>query len=96
VFGWSVTSSEHYTQWGIEGADFGGMVTMGERFPHEVPPHWLPYFATQDVDATSAAVVQAGGSVLMEPTSVPEGPRIALLRDPQGALFGVYRAGDQR
>ncbi|RPF31347.1 VOC family protein [Streptomyces sp. TLI_185] len=92
VFGWSVSASEHYTQWGIDGADFGGMVRMNEKFPPEVPPHWLPYFAVADVDATAT---EAGGTVLMEPTSVPDGPRIAVLRDPQAAMFGVYRAGDE-
>ncbi|MEV0172091.1 VOC family protein [Streptomyces sp. NPDC050803] len=91
VFGWSVNVSEHYTQWGIDGADFGGMVTMDDKFPHEVPAHWLPYFAVADVDDTTATTTEAGGTALMEPTSVPEGPRIAVLRDPQGAMFGVYR-----
>lgn len=92
VFGWSVNASERYTQWGIEGADFGGMVTMDDKFPHEVPAHWLPYFAVADVDVTASDATQAGGTVLMEPTSVPDGPRIAVLRDPQGAMFGVHRA----
>lgn len=96
VFGWSVNASEHYTQWGIEGADFGGMVTMDDKFPHEVPAHWLPYFAVLDVDMTAADATDAGGTILMEPTSVPEGPRIAVLRDPQGAVFGVYRAADEK
>ncbi|MCZ4511057.1 VOC family protein [Streptomyces sp. ActVer] len=95
VFGWTVNASEHYTQWGIDGADFGGMVEMGDKFPHEVPSHWLPYFAVEDVEATAEASTQADGGVLMEPTSVPEGPRIAVLRDPQGAVFGIYRAGDE-
>ncbi|WP_406165838.1 VOC family protein [Streptomyces sp. NBC_00996] len=95
VFGWTVTASENYPQWGIDGADFGGMVTMGDKFPHEVPSHWLPYFAVEDVDATADAVVQAGGHMLMEPTSVPDGPRIAVLRDPQGAAFGVHVAGEE-
>ncbi|WP_406181623.1 VOC family protein [Streptomyces canus] len=95
VFGWSVNSSEHYTQWGLDGADFGGMVTMDDKFPPEVPPHWLPYFAVEDVDSTTATATSAGGTVLMEPTSIPDGPRIAVLRDPQGAVFGVYLAGDE-
>ncbi|MEV6167137.1 VOC family protein [Streptomyces sp. NPDC051954] len=95
VFGWSVNSSAHYTQWGIDGADFGGMTTMDDKFPPEVPPHWLPYFAVADVDVTAATAAGAGGTVLMEPTSVPDGPRIAVLRDPQGAVFGVYLAGDE-
>ncbi|GAB2852287.1 VOC family protein [Streptomyces deserti] len=94
VFGWSATASERYTRWGVDGADFGGMVTMGDKFPHDVPAHWLPYFAVADVDATTA-VVQRHGTVLMVPTSVPGGPRLAVLRDPQGAMFGVYRAGDE-
>jgi predicted enzyme related to lactoylglutathione lyase len=96
VFGWSVNASDRYTQWGIDGADFGGMVTMDDKFPPEVPPHWLPYFAVEDVDATAGEAASAGGDMLMEPTSVPDGPRIAVLRDPQGAVFGVYLAGDER
>jgi predicted enzyme related to lactoylglutathione lyase len=95
VFGWTVHPSEHYTQWGIDGADFGGMMRMDDKFPPEVPPHWLPYFAVADVDATAATVTGAGGTVLMEPTSVPDGPRIAVLRDPQGAVFGVHVAGEE-
>jgi predicted enzyme related to lactoylglutathione lyase len=93
VFGWTVDAAERYTQWGVDGADFGGMVTMDDKFPPEVPAHWLPYFAVADVDATTA-VVQELGDVLMVPTSLPGGRRIAVLRDPQGAMFGVYRAGD--
>ncbi|AZP16014.1 VOC family protein [Streptomyces aquilus] len=93
VFGWSVDASEHYTQWGLDGADFGGMVTMDDKFPPEVPPHWLPYFAVENVDATAATATEASGTVLMEPTSVPDGPRIAVLRDPGGAVFGVYLPG---
>jgi predicted enzyme related to lactoylglutathione lyase len=96
VFGWSVTASRRYPQWSIDGADFGGMVTMDDKFPHEVPAHWLPYFAVEDVDTAAADTTDGGGTVLMEPTSPPDGPRIAVLRDPQGAMFGVYRAGDER
>ncbi|MER6350208.1 VOC family protein [Streptomyces sp. NPDC001595] len=96
VFGWTVGASDRYPQWGVDGADFGGMVTMDDKFPHEVPPHWLPYFAVADVDDSAATATEADGTVLMEPTSLPDGPRIAVLRDPQGAVFGVYRAGDER
>jgi len=95
VFGWSVTASARYPQWAIDGADFGGMVTMDEKFPHEVPAHWLPYFAVADVNTAAVDTTDSDGTVLMEPTSLPDGPRIAVLRDPQGAMFGVYRAGDE-
>ncbi|MGW7821540.1 VOC family protein [Streptomyces puniciscabiei] len=95
VFGWSVNASEAYTQWGIDGGDFGGMADMGDRFPPQVPPHWLPYFAVDDVDATAEVAQRAGGAIVLAPVSVPDGPRVAVLRDPQGAAFGVYRAGEE-
>ncbi|MQS15222.1 VOC family protein [Streptomyces kaniharaensis] len=93
VFGWSVSSSEQYTQWGLHGEDFGGMLVMDDRFPPQVPPHWLPYFSVADVDITVARATKLGADVLLPPTDVPGGPRIAVLRDPQGAAFGVYLAG---
>ncbi|MBV6697929.1 VOC family protein [Kitasatospora aureofaciens] len=92
VFGWSVTASEQYTQWGLNGADFGGMLVMDDRFPPQVPPHWLPYFSVADVDGTVARATALGADVLMPATDVPDGPRIAVLRDAQGAAFGVYLA----
>lgn len=95
VFGWTVNASEWYTQWGIGGEDFGGMADMGDRFPPEVPPHWIPYFAVADVDATAQVTVAAGGSVQVEPLSMGNVRRLAVLRDPQGAAFGVYAEADQ-
>ncbi|SOB80470.1 VOC family protein [Streptomyces sp. 1331.2] len=93
VFGWSVAPSEHYTQWGLAGRDFGGMLVMGENFPPEVPPHWLPYFAVADADNTVNRAVALGADVLMPPYSMQGGRRIAVLRDPQGAAFGIYSSG---
>ncbi|WP_031067126.1 VOC family protein [Streptomyces sp. NRRL WC-3742] len=93
VFGWSVAPSEQYTQWGLAGQDFGGMLVMGENFPPQVPPHWLPYFSVADVDLTVGRATGLGADVLMPATDVPDGPRIAVLRDGQGAAFGVYLAG---
>ncbi|MEV7927971.1 VOC family protein [Kitasatospora sp. NPDC088779] len=95
VFGWSVSLSEQYTQWGLGGEDFGGMLVMDDRFPPQVPPHWLPYFSVADVDNTVARASGLGADVLMAATDVPGGPRIAVLRDPQGASFGVYLAGTE-
>ncbi|WNZ13815.1 VOC family protein [Streptomyces sp. 11x1] len=95
VFGWSVSSGGDYPRWDIDGARFGGMITMDDKFPPEVPSHWLPYFAVEGVEDTARIVTEAGGTLLMEPTTVPEGPRIAVLRDPQGAVFGVRGAETQ-
>ncbi|MED7949475.1 VOC family protein [Streptomyces sp. BE303] len=95
VFGWTVGPSGQYTQWGLAGDDFGGMLVMGENFPPQVPPHWLPYFAVADVDVSAFRAGNLGADVLMAPAAVPDGPRIAVLRDPQGAAFGIYLAGSE-
>ncbi|KOV57202.1 VOC family protein [Streptomyces sp. MMG1121] len=92
VFGWSAEGSDQYTEWAVNGATFGGMADMGDRFPPEAPAFWMPYFAVTDVDATAETADRASGTVVMAPATVPDGPRIAVLRDPQGAAFGVYLA----
>ncbi|MCE7549503.1 VOC family protein [Streptomyces thermodiastaticus] len=96
VFGWSVNTSEWYTQWGMHGMDFGGVTALHHRFPVDVPPHWLPYFAVEDVDATTEVAVRAGGRALQEPTNVEGGPRLAVLRDGQGAAFGIYQTEEEQ
>ncbi|WP_354643337.1 VOC family protein [Kitasatospora camelliae] len=92
IFGWSVTIGEMYTQWGIDGRDFGGMSDMSDQFPADVPPYWMPYFAVADVDATTERAAVLGATVMLPPTDVPDGPRLAVLHDPQGAAFGVHVA----
>jgi predicted enzyme related to lactoylglutathione lyase len=54
-----------------------------------IPPHWLPYFAVETADAAVARAGELGGTVLMQPTTVPAG-RFAAIADPQGAVFAVF------
>ncbi|MDH6577216.1 VOC family protein [Kitasatospora sp. MAP5-34] len=94
VFGWSVNEGETYTQWGLDGRDFGGMLDMGDRFPPEVPPYWMPYFAVADVDLTAERAAALGATVMLPPVQLSGGPRLAVIRDAQGAAFGVHLARD--
>jgi uncharacterized protein len=56
-----------------------------------IPPHWQPYVAVEDADATTAKANELGGSALLEPMDVPDIGRIAVLNDPQGATFGIIK-----
>jgi predicted enzyme related to lactoylglutathione lyase len=56
------------------------------------PAMWITYLATDDVDETSARARELGGTVLREPFDIPEICRIAVLADPTGAVFGLFRA----
>ena len=54
-------------------------------------PRGLGYLGVDDVDATAAAIAEAGGAVHMPPTDLPGVGRMAVLTDPQGAPFYVMR-----
>ncbi|WP_433854942.1 VOC family protein [Streptomyces kronopolitis] len=95
VFGWTVGTHADYPQWGLDGADFGGLSALDEFYPDDVRAHWLPYFAVADVDATAARAAESGGMLLVPPTDVPAGPRVAVIRDPQGGSFGIHRTGTE-
>jgi len=51
----------------------------------------LPYFGTSDTDATTANAQQLGGGVFVPPSDVTDIARLAILHDPQGAMFGILR-----
>ncbi|MFS0697023.1 VOC family protein [Streptomyces nitrosporeus] len=74
------------------GSAFGGLVAL-DSVPSRAAagPHWLPYFAVEDCDATAAAVDRLGGTVTEAPVDVPEAGRIAAFADPAGAAFAVIR-----
>ncbi|WP_031085388.1 VOC family protein [Streptomyces sp. NRRL WC-3549] len=93
VFGWTVDSTERYTHWGVRGAEFGGLKVIRDDETSEepvTPPGWLPYFSVADVETAAATALGAGGEQIVPPTPVPGGPWVAVLRDPQGAPFGIH------
>ena len=52
--------------------------------------HWVCYFQTEDVDEAAAQTKEHGGDVLVPPLDIPGTGRAAVLRDPDGATFGVF------
>jgi predicted enzyme related to lactoylglutathione lyase len=57
-----------------------------------MPAQWLAYVTVEDVDATAAKAAKLGGKIMMPPFDVPEVGRIAVLLDPQGAAFGLFKS----
>ena len=73
----------------------GGLT--GPRADSEVWPsggpagHWVGYLASDDVDAAVRRAEALGGSVLLGPLDVPGTGRVAVLRDPDEATFGLFQ-----
>ena len=58
----------------------------------ELPTYWLPYVSVRDVDEATAGARAAGCKVLAGPMSVEMVGRFAVIQDPQGAVFSVWRS----
>ena len=90
VFGWTAKDM---------GEDFGGYKTfeVGEiAGVHALQdpagsPRWIPYVGVEDADATVAKASELGGSTAAEAMDIPTVGRIALIKDPQGAVFGIIK-----
>jgi predicted enzyme related to lactoylglutathione lyase len=93
AFGWGFEEQQFetgaYTSLKVGEATVGGMIDITGRAPDGVPAHWLVYFAVDDVDGTVAKANGSGGGVALEPFDISGVGRIAILKDPFGAVFAV-------
>ena len=93
LIGWKSTPWEpnpDYRIWTLAREQRAGLYLLHDQ-PNIVtpPPHWLVYIATPDVDATVRQAVELGGKVVTPAYDVQRVGRMAVLQDPQGAMFAV-------
>jgi predicted enzyme related to lactoylglutathione lyase len=70
------------------GVDRGGAT---RHLASGVPPHWLPYVAVDDPDATIARAAKLGATIPVAPADIPGVGRFAVLKDPTGAVLAIMR-----
>jgi uncharacterized protein len=92
IFGWTAQRADMgeggYTIFKRAGdADVGGASKASEG----APSAWIPYIATEDVDGTAARAKELGGTLIQEPTDIPDMGRFAIVTDPAGAVFGLWK-----
>jgi predicted enzyme related to lactoylglutathione lyase len=96
LFGWKVQEDMDMGPMGTyrifgPGEDrVGGIMTAPKDAG--MPPSWIFYASTSDLDAALARATAKGGKILNGPMDIPGGGRIAQLTDPQGALFALHQA----
>lgn len=52
--------------------------------------HWVGYFGSENVEVASKRAEEMGGSVLLGPLAMPGVGVVAVLRDADGATFGLF------
>lgn len=72
----------------VKGRPVGGIQGM-ENLPEGTPPHWLVSFSVDDTDSVVDALVQRNGNVIAPPFDMDKIGRMAVVQDPQGAVFSV-------
>ena len=73
------------------------MAAVGS-IPEGAPPMamWNTYIWVDSADETAAKARAAGGGVVTEPFDVMDAGRMAVLTDPEGAVFCVWEAKDHK
>jgi len=54
-------------------------------------PGWVGYVGTDDADASTRKLREAGGMVHREPADIPDIGRFSVVADPQGAMFMLFQ-----
>ena len=97
VFGWKIDDkpmgpSFTYTIFKLEDRDVaGGYQLMPDMVASGVPPHWMIYVQSADVDATAAKCKELGGAVMSPPMDVADLGRMVTLQDPSKAVISVWQ-----
>jgi predicted enzyme related to lactoylglutathione lyase len=73
----------------------GGIFTMTSPQFDGMPSHWFAYVEVDDVDQRCAAAVAAGATILHQPFDIPTVGRIAIVKDPTGAVLGWMTSAPQ-
>ena len=77
----------HPFRWEAGGPQVGVFSDVAGR--PGVHPHWIFHLRVADLDAARAHVLSLGGLAL-DPVELPNGDRIAVCDDPQGAAFALH------
>ncbi len=89
VFGWTHNADESgYVASAADGRVQAGMMAIQEEWG-DVPPNWSVYFLVADAETAVAKAHELGGTILRPPFQVGEMGKMAVIQDPQGAVFNV-------
>lgn len=95
LLGWKLEKSENdpsgYLH--IKNAEtFIGGIPPAEHRPPQSPAHWMLYFMVADVEASTAKAKGLDAQVFMPPRKMEGVGTWAVLADPQGAVFALFKS----
>ncbi len=99
LFGWSYQERRGpeglYLVAQVRGRTVGAIYDKSAELREKgLPPHWMSYFAAEDVDARAARIAKLGGTLVAGPLDAgPNGTagRMLAALDPDGAVFALWQ-----
>ncbi|MEU9305281.1 VOC family protein [Streptomyces sp. NPDC048269] len=94
LFGWNfVSAGPEAGGYGFFQLDGKTVAALGPLTEEGAKSAWMIHFMSPDIQATTKAVKDGGGSVRMEPMDVMGEGWLAQFTDPQGAEFASWQPG---
>lgn len=93
LFGWSfydVVSGEKSVKTIVrDGVPIANAINIIPQEHNMNESRWLSYMSVEDVDRASMLVEKNNGSIYMRPKDLSQRGRVAVVQDPEGALFAI-------
>jgi uncharacterized protein len=99
LFGWETEDEDAgegavYTLCRIDGDAVCGLFGMPEEMrARGVPPNWTSYVTVADADTAAGRTEELGGTTIRDVVDAHDAGRMAVLKDPMGAVFAVWQPG---
>lgn len=96
VIGWTAEDTSipgvAYTTFLTDGVRLAGLMDLPEDARRMgAPPAWIGYIGVDDVDAAAEKTIALGGKVHRQPEDIPAIGRFAVVADPHGAAFCLFK-----
>lgn len=96
LFGWEITRGEKDADKDgylhiKNGEDFIGGIPPAKFQNPNIPPYWLAYFYVSDVEGVARRAKQLGATVHVPPMKIENVGTMAVIADPQGAVFAIFK-----
>ena len=92
LFGWGIDANNAMGYRRIETGSPQGIQGGIWPAPPQAPNFVQLFVTVEDVAGSTQRAVELGAKVLIPPTTLPEGDTMAVLHDPEGMSFAIWRA----
>jgi len=96
LFGWSIedvpAGPDMIYSMSRVGSEYAAALYQMSEKMKGIPPHWASFITVDDVDAVAKRATEQGGTLIDPPFDVMDVGRMAVVKDPTGAVFSLWTA----